>query len=135
MIRPGEISLAHRGVLLLDEMPELSTTELLAEESAESSAAVRARVVAVRGRGANRGTSTNAMLQGQTLRKATRLSKPTRRFLESALRELNLSARALDRTLRVSRTIADLDEATQINEEHLAEALQYRPQTGWLAHV
>jgi magnesium chelatase family protein len=54
------------------------------------------------------------------------ISKPGQNLLKTAMEKLNLSARAYDRILKVSRTIADLSLSEDIKVEHLAEAIQYR---------
>ena len=208
--RPGEISLAHHGVLFLDEMPEFSrhVLEVLRQpveegsvriaraartavfparfmligamnpcpcgflddatracrcsppqveryasrlsgplrdrldltvrvagvpprdlqdaEPGESSQLMRSRVAAARERQLTRDGRLNARLQGRALRASSRLGPGARALLGRALTRLSLSARGYDRVLRISRTIADLAEAEQIEPEHLAEALQYR---------
>jgi magnesium chelatase family protein len=208
--RPGEISLAHHGVLFLDEMPEFSrralevlrqpleegcvriaraartaafparfmligamnpcpcgysgdrqrvcrcsplqvsryagrlsgplrdridltvpvaalpACELEDVSDAESSAAIRMRVVAARQRQLQRDGVLNARLLGRRLRTRARLQSDARALLGRALTRLALSARGYDRVLRVSRTIADLDGADEISAEHLGEALQFR---------
>jgi magnesium chelatase family protein len=92
----------------------------------ESSAAIRARVVAARERQAGRDGMLNARLTGKTLRARTRLDPASRCLLASAMTRLSLTARAHDRLLRTARTIADLASSDQIAGEHLAEALQFR---------
>jgi magnesium chelatase family protein len=208
--RPGEISLAHRGVLFLDELPEfsrhvlevlrqpleegivrisraartatfpasfmligamnpcpcgfagdpcrrcrctpqqvdryasrlsgplrdrldLSVTvsalpprELHEEAGGEGSAAIRARVVAARGRQLARDGVLNARLEGRLLRRRVQLDTSAGRLLDTAIGKLSLSARGFNRVLRVSRTIADLEASEAVAGEHVAEALQYR---------
>ncbi|HET7618120.1 MAG TPA: YifB family Mg chelatase-like AAA ATPase [Vicinamibacterales bacterium] len=208
--RPGEISLAHQGVLFLDEMPEFSRhalevlrqpledgvvriaraqrtaafpsrfvligamnpcpcgyhgdprracrctppqidryasrlsgplrdridltvtiaalpgAELTIDGEGESSAAIRARVEAARGRQEARGSGLNSRLPPRTLRRACALDAAGERLLRQASERLGLSARAFDRVLRVARTIADLSGADRVSADHLAEALQFR---------
>jgi magnesium chelatase family protein len=208
--RPGEISLAHHGVLFLDEMPEFSRrvlevlrqpleegcvriaraaktarfparfmligamnpcpcgymgdasrpcrcTPFQAERyaarlsgplrdridlavavsavaardlerpaAAESSEAIRVRVVEARTRQLAREGKLNSQLQGRSLRTQVALDAAGRRMLGKALEKLPMTARGFDRLLRVSRTIADLANADAVSAEHLAEALQFR---------
>ena len=208
--RPGEISLAHHGVLFLDEMPEFSRhvlevlrqpveegsvriaraartavfparfmligamnpcpcgflgdavracrcspvqvaryssrlsgplrdrldisvlvagvppQDLQEAQPGEPSEPIRARVAAARARQIARDGRLNARLQGRGLRTHTALGRDARALMTRALARFSLSARGYDRVLRVSRTIADLAQADRIEQEHLAEALQYR---------
>ena len=92
----------------------------------ESSAAVRARVAAARQRQTLRQRSVNSQLTGAGLDQLRR-DPALAALLVQAMTRLDLSARAADRLLRVSRTIADLAGAERVERAHLAEALQFRP--------
>ena len=102
----------------------------LAAGASESSAPVRERVARARARAANRRPQVagfrNADLCAADLDTASALEPAARRLLESAVDRLGLSVRALYRSLRVARTIADLDAANRIGAAHLAEAVSYR---------
>jgi magnesium chelatase family protein len=68
------------------------------------------------------------------LREFCKLSDESMSLLKTAMEKLNLSARAYDRILKVSRTIADLERQSDISPNHIAEAIQYRSldREGWL---
>ncbi len=68
----------------------------------------------------------NAHLDAKATRKACRLTAEAQKLLEMAMERMGLSARAYDKLLRVSRTIADLEPSDEVNESHVAEAVQYR---------
>ena len=68
----------------------------------------------------------NAHMRPRDLRKHCALSDDVRKFLSGAIDQLGLSARAFDRVVKLSRTIADLDDAAIITTSHVAEAIQYR---------
>ena len=112
------------------EIPTLPHAELVASAAGESSAIIRARVLAARARQAVRfaGTTThvNARMSGRQTRRFCPLPADAARLLGLAVTRLGLSARAHDRLLRVARTIADLADAEAITAEHIAEAIQYR---------
>ena len=140
--RPGEVSLAHNGVLFLDELPEFArdTLEVLrqpledglaSEQGGESSADVRARVMAARALQRARykalpGVRCNAQLPSGALRRYCRMTPAAEKILRSAFERLGYSARAYDRILRVARTVADLDGSEVLDTAHLSETLQYR---------
>jgi magnesium chelatase family protein len=68
------------------------------------------------------------------IREFCKLSEESKNLLKTAMEKLNLSARAYDRILKVSRTIADLDNQSDISPNHISEAIQYRSldREGWL---
>ena len=68
----------------------------------------------------------NAQMESNLIRKYCEIDNQGSLLLKNAMNKLKLSARAYDRILKVSRTIADLDESEQINVVHLAEAIHYR---------
>lgn len=109
----------------------LKPEEMVGQALGETSASVRARVVAARQRARERfasrpGLSCNADMDSESTYEYCQLDAAGRQLLESAIRKLGLSARAMDRILKVSRTIADLAAEVAIAPKHLAEAIQYR---------
>lgn len=97
-----------------------------AKEPGLSSAQAVELVCAARERQLKRQGCSNAQLDLNALRKYCALQEEDRSWLEQASERLNLSLRATHRVLKVARTLADLEAATDIRRAHLAEALQYR---------
>ncbi len=108
------------------EVPKLPKGTLSASVQEESSATVRARVVAARQRAYQRQRGANAQLSGKQLAQHCQLEPACQHFLEQAVEKLKLSARAYHRILRVARTIADLADCASISNAHIAEAIGYR---------
>ncbi len=109
----------------------LKPEEMMRQTMGEDTAAVSQRVMAARKLAEQRfesetGISCNAEMRSQHLREFCILDDVSRNLLESAIRKLGLSARAMDRVLKVSRTIADLAGDRDLQSKHLAEAIQYR---------
>jgi len=79
------------------------------------------------------GVYANAQLSSKQLKQICVISSAGQQLLRTAMEKLNLSARAYDRIIKVSRTIADLAASDDIRPEHLAEAIQYRSldREGW----
>ncbi|MEP7220157.1 MAG: ATP-binding protein, partial [Bacteroidota bacterium] len=113
------------------EVSAVKYRDLASKRSGESSAQVRQRVIAARGVQAERfgrhdGIYKNADMGSRELRDFCGLDAPCQDLLKMAMSKLGLSARAYDKILKVSRTIADLAGAEAIRPEHLSEAIQYR---------
>lgn len=113
------------------EVTPVPVSQLNKDEKAESSAAIRERVVAARAiqtaRFANDpGVHCNAQMGSKLTRKYCALTDECRNIMEIAMNNMGLSARAYDRILRVGRTIADLEASPDITPDHLKEAILYR---------
>lgn len=119
------------------EVTPVSREEMSGTESAESSASIRRRVIAARevqsARFASTGIHTNTMMTSAMLRRFCPLTAEARALLDRAMDRLRLSARAYDRIIKVSRTIADLEGEEQIRPQHVSEAITYRSldREGW----
>ena len=105
--------------------------ELSNDRKSEKSEAILQRVITARKIQEDRfseskGIHCNAQMTSKQLRQICRLNETGQVLLKNAMEKLSLSARAYDRILKVSRTIADLDASETIKPEHLAEAIQYR---------
>ncbi len=116
-------------------MPQVSAADLVLPAPSEGSAEVRARVSAARELqrarykalgGAAARLHTNAECSGQTLDAIATPDADGMKLLRSAADTLGLSARGFHRTMKVARTIADLDGAESVGRAHVAEALSYR---------
>ncbi|MCZ2357260.1 MAG: YifB family Mg chelatase-like AAA ATPase [Bacteroidia bacterium] len=113
------------------EVTPVPFEDLTTASSGEGSATIRERVIHARNQQTQRFVNTsniysNAMMPPQAVREICQLDKPSELLLKTAMKRLNLSARAYDRILKVARTIADLSESVPIRVEHIAEAIQYR---------
>lgn len=112
------------------EVPAARYQDLTSNLAAESSAQIKARVDKAREiqreRFRTEGILCNALMSHKQVRKFCGLGKEESELLKMAMTELNFSARAYDKILKVSRTIADLAGSENIRAEHLSEAIQYR---------
>jgi magnesium chelatase family protein len=121
------------------EVTPVPFDKLSEERKGESSVEIRKRVTEAREIQTERFNNSNkvhynAQMNVKQIRKFCKLSDESNNLLKIAMEKLNLSARAYDRILKVSRTIADLDAEENIKSNHLTEAIQYRSldREGWL---
>jgi magnesium chelatase family protein len=120
------------------EVTPVAFSELSAQKIQEDSSHIRDRVILARELQEKRysqhpGTYCNAQMSSKMLKEICVISPAGASLLKAAMEKLNLSARAYDRILKVSRTVADLAQSENILPEHLAEAIQYRSldREGW----
>lgn len=113
------------------EVTPVNFEQITSTRKSESSTQIRERVILARERQKARfvddeGVYSNAMMPSQLVKNICVINDSGRMLLKTAMERLGLSARAYDRILKVSRTIADLADSEEIKIEHLAEAIQYR---------
>ena len=120
------------------EVTPVDFNELSSRQNFEKSSLIRERVINARNIQAERykefeDVFANAQMSSKMLKEVCVINTACQHLLKVAMEKLNLSARAYDRILKVSRTIADLSGSADIKPEHLAEAIQYRSldRAGW----
>ena len=120
------------------EVTPVAFSELSSTQNFEKSESIRERVIRAREMQEarykeNEGVYCNAQMSSKMLKEICVITQAGSNLLKIAMEKLNLSARAYDRILKVSRTIADLGGSEDIKPEHLAEAIQYRSldREGW----
>ena len=120
------------------EVTPVSFDEMTGNRKTESSEEIRSRVIKSREIQSerfekNENVHSNAMMTSQLVKEVCQINPAGKTLLKTAMEKLGLSARAYDRILKVSRTIADLADSDNIKIEHLAEAIQYRSldREGW----
>ena len=116
------------------EVPRVDYEKLSGDRPGESSESIRARVQAARdvqlkrfSKNASSDIICNANMRIGEIRQFCKLQDEGQSLIRAAISQLNLSARAYHRILKLARTIADLVGSEEIQSVHLAEALQYRP--------
>jgi len=113
------------------EVTPVAFKELTDSQQGEKSAVIRTRVIEVRKIQQDRfkgleNLHSNAQMSSRLVRQYCKLDEASRQLIKVAMERLGLSARAYDRILRVARTIADMDGATDIQTQHIAEAIHFR---------
>ena len=121
------------------EVNQVPFDKLADNRRGEKSQAIRQRVMAARSVQTSRFSESeqihyNAQMSTRQIRKYCTLDTKSMDLLKNAMEKLQLSARAYDRILKVARTIADLEGANDLSDNHIAEAIQYRSldREGWL---
>jgi magnesium chelatase family protein len=104
----------------LNEQSEGERSEVIRER------VIKARMIQIERFGEQSETHANAQMQPKQIQQYCQLDKPSQNLVKTAMERLGLSARAYDRILKVSRTIADLEASEHIQHLHVAEAIQYR---------
>ncbi len=112
------------------EVPPLPPQDLISDKLSETSQTIKTRTTCARDIQKDRLKNTsifcNAQMSHRQIRHYCEIITESKNLLTLAIKELNLSARAYDKILKVARTIADLDGSESIRPEHIAEAIQYR---------
>ncbi len=112
------------------EVPAVKYRALSGKEAGESSQSIKTRVSAAREIQKNRftqdGLACNARMSEKQIKAFCAIDEDSHKLIEMAIEKLGLSARAINRILKVSRTIADLENKEKIESSHVAEAIQYR---------
>ena len=116
------------------DVPRVDFDKLMGDGEGEGSAVIRQRVETARQLQVRRfqdfpGLYANADMTVSEIDQFCRLDADARQILTLSVRKLQLSARSYHRVLKLSRTIADLDDSAGVAVPHVAEALQYRQQT------
>ncbi|WP_425237215.1 YifB family Mg chelatase-like AAA ATPase [Ulvibacterium sp.] len=121
------------------EVTPVPFEKLSEDRKGEGSVEIRKRVTAAREIQTRRfeeldNVHYNAQMNTKQIREFCRLDEASKELLKKAMERLNLSARAYDRILKVARTIADLENKSNVNGNHIGEAIQYRSldREGWL---
>jgi magnesium chelatase family protein len=139
---PNEIKRYTRKISgpLLDRIdihirvPRVEYKDLTSVKKSESSAAIRKRVMAAREIQLERLASChaycNAQMNHAALQKTCVLTESAKKLLEQVFSKMKLPARSYDRIIKVGRTIADLDKSANIEDRHIAEAVQLRNDLG-----
>ncbi|MBI3913129.1 MAG: ATP-binding protein [Chloroflexi bacterium] len=113
------------------QVPRVDYEKLAGDRVGESSEKIRARVEPARARQRARFAGTrlqcNADMGPAEVRKYCPVDEASKNLLRAAMQQLQLSARAYHRILKLARTIADLEGNEKIETAHIAEAIQYRP--------
>jgi magnesium chelatase family protein len=113
------------------EVPRVNFDKLNSETMSEESPAIKKRIEAARRvqkeRFQNEPFITNSEMSSEATKRYCQIDEPSRKLLANAVDQMHLSARAFFRTLKLARTIADLETLESILTAHIAEALQYRP--------
>lgn len=120
------------------EVTPVSFDQMTSDRISEKSETIRERVIVARVKqkerfGESPDIHCNAMMNGNQVKDYCKINQAGKILLKTAMEKLGLSARAYDRILKVSRTIADLENSDEVKVEHLAEAIQYRSldREGW----
>ena len=139
---PNEIKRYTRKISgpLLDRIdihirvPRVAYKDMTSTQRAETSAVIRQRVTDARNIQMERlqkyHVYCNAQMNHALLKKTCQLSGTAQKLLEQVFKKMNLSARSYDRIIKVSRTVADLDHSENIEDRHIAEAIQLRNDIG-----
>lgn len=118
------------------DVPRVEYDKLMSSQRSETSTAIQERVERARKRQTERlsglnGMSANSDMRVGEIQKFCVLRPDAQQLMELSVKRMQLSARAYHRVLKLSRTIADLDDKEQIEVHHVAEALQYRSKQHW----
>src|SRR5438094_1370091 len=113
------------------EVPAVEYRDVASQRTEEGSTVIGGRIMRARERQQERfrddpKVTCNARMATRHLKRHCKLNQDSQELIRVAMNELNLSARAYDRILKVSRTIADLDGKSDISPDHVSEAIQYR---------
>ena len=112
------------------EVPAVDFNKLASREKGESSRSIRERVLAARQiqveRYKEKSIFCNAQLISEDINTYCEITEKQKEILKKAFEMLKMSARAYSRILKVSRTLADIDQSRDIQDKHIMEAIQYR---------
>jgi magnesium chelatase family protein len=113
------------------EVPAVEYRDISSDRLEEGSAPIRDRIISARDRQRERLRGSkkvvcNARMGPRHIKQHCKLDEAAQELIRIAMTELNLSARAYDRILKVARTIADLETAENVESQHVSEAIQYR---------